>query len=298
MAPTQTLSHDGAAIAAARGTAPTTGGFCMPSRRPSLAALAALFALSAAGGCGKKDVPLIPEKVVGSCSYKNRFSGKQECRDYHGEWPAAKAESDCKDQENSQFTIGGACNIDKVLGYCILGGSDDLWVRVSLPGDNPGDCGGNLRGCEFFGGGAFDPAPICGGVDPDRDSGGTLGVFQPPVRSCLPPKPGEPTGKGEAGKVCTWEMISGATEEGRDFRDYASCDRVRTQRPYYPVPAGKDVGRDDYRLKDPTYVRELDWVKRQIRSTACTCCSFLKRITYLPMTISSPSFRKCSTMRF
>ncbi|MFY0575341.1 hypothetical protein ACN28S_14100 [Cystobacter fuscus] len=67
-------------------------------------------------------------------------------------------------------------------------------------------------------------------------------------------------------------MISGATELGRHFDDYASCDRVRTQRPYYAVPPAPNAEREDPRMKDPAYAAEVAWVRTQIESTACVCC--------------------------
>lgn len=221
-------------------------------------------------GCGKKDVPTIPEEISGSCRYVNRFSKKDECRDYHGVWSEDKIREDC-DSWDGQMNMGQACNIEQVLGYCIFE-EDGLYIRASLPGDNPDDCSSTVRGCEFFGRGAFEAAPVCGGVDPDSGPGVTgLAVFQQPVLKCVDAKAGEPPGR-TGGKVCTWEMISGATEEGRRFEDYASCDRVRTQRPYYPVPPANNATRPDARMSDPTYVAEQSWVRSQIESTACVCC--------------------------
>jgi hypothetical protein len=118
----------------------------------------------------------------------------------------------------------------------------------------------------------FAPAPICGGIESTGGGTGGLPIFQQPVRVCVNPKAGEPIGKSEGGKVCTWEMISGATEEGRHFEDYASCDRVRTQRPYYKAGTLPDNTRDDPRMKDPTYATEQAWVMSQVRSAACVCC--------------------------
>lgn len=241
-------------------------------RHLSLPAILILSAAAALGsGCGKNDVPIIPEEIVGSCRYQNRFSRGDECRDYHGAWTEEKAREDCDDWGGA-LTLGQACNIEQVLGYCIFE-KDGLYIRTSLPGSDPDACGSTLRGCEFFGRGAFEAAPICGGVDPDQGGGVTgLAVFQQPVLQCKDPKEGEPPGRSAGGKVCTWEMISGATEEGRRFEDYASCGRVRTQRPYYPVPAAPNATRSDPRMEDPTYRAEHAWVQGQIQSTACVCC--------------------------
>lgn len=101
-------------------------------------------------------------------------------------------------------------------------------------------------------------------------------VFIQPTLECSDPLPGEPAGQSENGQVCTWQIISGATEAGRRFSDYASCDVVRTQRPYYPMPPSSRTGQPDPRMDDPTYVTELDWVRTQIEATGCVCCHSAK----------------------
>ena len=236
---------------------------------PSLLTTASLLLVGP--GCDKKDVPTIPEEIVGSCAYYNNFAHGDQCSDYHGAWTQEQAQADC-DGWGGTLTMGQACNLPEVLGYCILE-KDGRYLATSLPGNNPDDCGGATRGCEFFARGAFQAGPVCGGVDLDSSPGITgPGVFQQPVQRCEDPKAGEPQGLSPGGKVCTWEMISGATEPGRKFQDYASCDRVRTQRPYYPVGAAPDAARVDPRLQDPSYVAELGWVRSQIEAAACVCC--------------------------
>ena len=88
----------------------------------------------------------------------------------------------------------------------------------------------------------------------------------------MEPIEGESAGQSEDGEVCTWNLISGCTEEGRRYYDYGSCDIVRTNRPYYPVPGREIAGSDDPRLQDPTYLEESEWVKSQVESCACICC--------------------------
>lgn len=222
-------------------------------------------------GCRDKTVPQVPEKVVGHCTYTNKFSNLEECRDYLGEWTDQQATADCKDQ-GSTVVLGSACGIEERLGYCFLeGDQSEQWTRITFPGVNAEKCASMQRGCELFGGGVFDPAPVCGGKVVDLGDTG-LPTFQQPVLTCKDPKAGEAPGQSEGGKVCTWEMISGATEPGRSFSDYASCDRVRTQRPYYPVPPAPDAEREDPRMQDPAYAAEVSWVKSQIEATACVCC--------------------------
>lgn len=227
----------------------------------------------ALAGCSAKEVPLLPEEISGHCTYKNKFSGEPECRNYHGDWPSDKILEDCADWDGTA-DIGTPCSEQSILGQCILE-KDGLYIAARAIGDNPDNCGSTRRGCELFGGGVFDAAPICGGTESSGGSGG-LPVFQQPIKVCVDPKPGEAPGKSDGGKVCTWEMISGATEEGRHFEDYASCDRVRTQRPYYPAGTLPLNTREDPRLQDPAYATEHAWVKSQVRAAACVCCHSTK----------------------
>lgn len=97
------------------------------------------------------------------------------------------------------------------------------------------------------------------------------GTFIPPYRSCVEPKPGD-TGLAADGKICTNVAISGATEPGRYFPDFASCEVVRTQRPFWSRPPAAETKPDDPRLQDTAYLAELGWVKQQIEATGCVCC--------------------------
>ncbi len=235
---------------------------------------AVVWVVVAAGcRCGGGPVPVLPEKVVGNCSYTNNFSKGPECTDYLGTWTEKEATDDCKGK-GSEIVLAKACGIDVRLGYCILG-EKDKFSRITVPGSDGSKCASTIRGCEFFGGGIFDPAPICGGTV--VDTGGTgLPTFQQPVYACVAPKAGEPLGKGPDGKVCTWSMISGATEPGRNFEDYASCDIVRTQRPYYSVLPAVNSTREDPRMIDAPYAEEVKWVKSEIQAAACVCCHSAK----------------------
>lgn len=97
------------------------------------------------------------------------------------------------------------------------------------------------------------------------------GVFIPPYRDCVEPLDGEP-GNGPDGKVCVNVGISGATEEGRYFPDYADCNVVITQRPYGPAAPFAPSAADDPRLEDVAFMAELEWAKHQIEATGCACC--------------------------
>lgn len=224
--------------------------------------------------CNGFEVPPLPEKVVGTCTYINKFSQQQECKDYVGEWTEKEAGDDCK-SNMSTLDVGAKCNIPETdkYGDCIfiIDEVKQKFARVELPGTDPARCGSMQRGCQLFGGGSFQPTAICGGFASD---GGAMGLptFQWPTRDCKAPQAGEAPGQSANGEVCTWSMISGATEEGRDFNVYGNCNMVRTQRPYYPVDAAPEATQEDSRMNDPTYVAEVNWVKSQVQATACVCC--------------------------
>ena len=230
--------------------------------------------LSALGCGGGFDVPPLPEKVVGTCSYKNTFSQMPECKNYVGEWSETEVNNDCKSNQ-STAVLGQVCGIaaDAKYGDCIfiVDEAKQKFARVELPGTDGSKCASIKRGCEFFGGGSFQPTALCGGLPPSDGPKG-LPTFQQPTLDCKAPLAGEPAGQSEAGQVCTWSAISGATEPGRDFNVYGSCDRVRTQRPYYAAPPAADSTAADARMDDPAYAAEVRWVKQEIQATACVCC--------------------------
>ncbi len=97
------------------------------------------------------------------------------------------------------------------------------------------------------------------------------GVFVPPYLDCRDPLPGETT-NSENGKVCTHVVLSACTEPGKYYPDYASCDVVRTQRPFWDDPPAKEPDPNDPRLNDPTFMGELAWVTEQIEACGCVCC--------------------------
>lgn len=97
------------------------------------------------------------------------------------------------------------------------------------------------------------------------------GVFIPPFEACREPVAGESATRPD-GKVCANVSIAGATESGRSFAGYASCDVVRTQRPYYPASPAKEGSASDPRLSDAAFMTELAWAKSQIAASGCVCC--------------------------
>ncbi len=107
---------------------------------------------------------------------------------------------------------------------------------------------------------------------PDAGFAPSSQVFIQPTRRCQAPLEGQEPGQSPGGEVCTWQGIAGATEEGRSFRDYADCEIVRTQRPYYPMPPAADGSKEDPRMEDEDYLEELAWVRGQIDASGCSCC--------------------------
>ncbi len=198
------------------------------------------------------------------CNYTNNFSMGPECRSYFGDWNDENATADC-DSVTGTLSVG-TCETASLLGNCDVPADAGL-VTWHLYGEESA-CGFAKLGCSFATDGVYRPSEVCDG----NTTQPMTGVFIPPVEICTEPIAGEPAGTSENGEVCTWQIISGATEEGRRFEDYASCDVVRTQRPAYAAPRPDDAEKADARLSDPVYKAELDWVKEQIQASACVCC--------------------------
>lgn len=220
-----------------------------------------------AAACNRTGDPTLPDTILGHCTYVNRFSDREECREYRGDrWTSDAAAADCREWDAE--LVDGPCVYDDILGSCVLG-EEERVIRVVVPGADADSCRQQERGCEIFGGGIFVPAPVCGGDDLPEGEGT---VFQWPTLECRAPLEGEPAGQSADGEVCTWSMISGCTEPGRKFAEYASCEQVRTQRPYSAVPPNPPPVDPDPRLADPQYAAELAWVTEQVEACACVCC--------------------------
>jgi hypothetical protein len=214
----------------------------------------------------------IPDTLLGHCEYENSFANQPECREFRGDgWTTEEATASCQD-EGATFVPTAGCPYADTIGSCVTGGDDKVLVYVT-PGDDETRCAGNARACELFAGGAFVAGNTCGGADvADADDlYNAEGYYVPEYEICVDPTDGVP-GQSEGGKVCTWNQMSGCTEEGRRFEDYGNCDEIRTQRPYAPVPANDTQPVDDPRMNDPTFAAEVAWAKAQIDSCACVCC--------------------------
>jgi hypothetical protein len=236
----------------------------MTLRRPL--ALAATLVV-ASTGC-EKPAPAVPDAVFGHCIYTNPFADQEECKELRGDgWDTASAEASCA--ENESTLAEGPCPYDAPTGACVMPTDDpSMVVQLVMP---LGECASNERGCELFGGGTFVPGPACGGdVDVD-DAWNPDNYYVPETFQCVPPVDGV-AGQGPDGSVCFWSQMSGCVEPGRQFEDYASCEDIRTQRPYVAVPPNNTEPAEDPRLADPSYAADVAWAKEQLDSCACVCC--------------------------
>jgi len=210
---------------------------------------------------------------VASCAYENSFSMSPECVEYRGAgWSEATATAACRRvflNTAGELRLGEPCRFPNEIGRCTVGDLDaDGYVIVSA--GEPSACGAAQTGCETFAGGTFDAAASCDSCAATGDEG--PGAVVPTAPDCRDPLPGEPPGDGPDGQVCTWSVISASTEPGRRYVDYADCDVVRSQRPYYAEPDEAPMDPDDPRLDDTEYMAELDWVRSQAEASACSCC--------------------------
>ena len=216
--------------------------------------------------------------ALGRCESTNPFSKGAECKQYTGAgWSEVTMAADCKAVMGGPgtFTLGAACGFASELGSCAVTNKDGNTYVLHSEGSDAGQCSATKSGCELFAKGVFSPGAVCatdaGGGDSTSGGYGETPFVQPYL-TCKDPLPGEPAGHGEGGKVCTYTMISAATEEGRHYEDYASCSDVRTQRPYWSAPPKATTATDDPRLNDAAYMAEVAWAKKQVEASACICC--------------------------
>jgi len=233
-----------------------------------------VFAVLATGACSTPEIDPNIADPLGRCVYLNSFSDDLECKEYYGsDWTPDEIEADCRvpvpgsDAGTVDYDIG--CDREAVLGECVIDEGTVEAAIIVFWGDDPESCSGLAVGCSFAGG-EYRPAPLCGGDDvpPPAD----YVPFTPLEQICLEPLPGEPDGRGPDGEVCTWEAISASTEEGRRYTDYASCEPVYTQRPYWASAVEANTPDDDPRYDDKAWATEIDWVTAQVEASACVCC--------------------------
>ncbi|MBM4292818.1 MAG: proteinase inhibitor [Deltaproteobacteria bacterium] len=216
--------------------------------------------------------------AVGRCEYINLFSGAAECREYTGEeWGEEAARADCDAQgasgEPATFGAEGCARAAHLATCHIDEGAPRAYDIVFSGADPDAECQTLAQGCVVFAGGRFEPAAACVGryeeVTPPPPTGD---VFQPFERVCAAPADGAP-GLSEGGQVCAWQGISGCVEPGRRFADYARCEPVLTQRPYYAARAsGFETPADDPVRQDPAFLAEVEWARGEAEACGCVCC--------------------------
>lgn len=212
--------------------------------------------------------------AVGRCDYTNPFSSAAECKEYVGSgWTDEDAAANCTGDTvgtGMTFVPDLRCDFASELGRCAVGDVAVDGYTIVLSGDDVADCAISQTACETFIGGTFTAASVCDDIGPITPPQ-PAGVFIPPTLVCVPPIEGQSEGASD-GEVCTWTMISGCTEPGRRYVDYAACDDVLTQRPYYGFDYGIETSPDDPRLADDAYLGEVAWVREQVEACACVCC--------------------------
>ncbi len=241
-------------------------------------ALGLCFSFACDDGGSGTDTPMPDASTPGdpdflaSCAYVNGFAEADECREYAGAgWNADAAAEACADVflgMAGELTLGEPCTYPNEIGRCVVGDLDADGYTIIHTGD-PGSCGGAQSGCETFAGGTFIASASCSGCTASDDEG--PGAIVPTEPDCREPLAGSPDGLSD-GLVCTPTLISASTEPGRRFDDYADCDVVRTQRPYYDMAPDYEPNPADPRLDDAEYMAEVTWVKEQAEASACVCC--------------------------
>jgi hypothetical protein len=215
-------------------------------------------------------------EALARCTYINGFSDKPECKEYFGsEWTAEAIAADCDSpvpgSDPGLVEEGIACERDRVLGVCEVDPGTVEAANIVFIGDEGDSCNGLRIGCNFAGG-SYVPSEACGGDYENAVPDESAPPFPAFEQVCMDPLPGQRSGDGPGGQVCTWEAISASTEEGRHYADYASCAPVWQQRPYWAAEARADTAPDDPRYSDPQWQREFAWVTGQVESSACVCC--------------------------
>ncbi|MGC6417654.1 MAG: proteinase inhibitor [Bradymonadia bacterium] len=215
-------------------------------------------------------------EALPTCSYSSPFSGAVECIEYSGtDWTVAKSEEDCAARTGATFQVG-RCDSTAALGACVVNANLASETQTFIMGDDAEQCALTAAGCQQFAAGSFRPNEICADVEtpmPEPVDGPPVSsVFIPPMLICSPSVDDTP-GSSDNGDVCTWQSIGGCTEPGRKYADYAECDTVLSQRPFFPIPpSGFETPEDDPIRSDDAFLAEVEWAKGQAESCGCVCC--------------------------
>ena len=104
--------------------------------------------------------------VLGSCTYKNPFTGDS-CTEFRGTgWTTDSMTERCSEESSSTFTEGDGCAFDdNTAGYCVKDVTGDSFEYNLLVLSATADCDANKMACETFVGGSFTASSACGASD-------------------------------------------------------------------------------------------------------------------------------------
>jgi hypothetical protein len=80
------------------------------------------------------------------------------------------------------------------------------------------------------------------------------------------------TGADGSPEICIWQHPAGTVPEGKKFSEVVSCDKARTLGPSWYIPPSLKVESSVSRLEDESFRTELEWLRGQVGSSACSCC--------------------------
>ena len=110
-------------------------------------------------------------------------------------------------------------------------------------------------------------------------------------RLCLPLEEDHPlymtdsmtvTESGER-QLCLWNHIAGSVPDGYKYTDFLNCDKAFTQGPSWFIQPKQVHVSDVELLNDPEFVRELNWVADQVKTSGCACCHSSQEFGYAVM---------------
>ena len=218
---------------------------------------------------------------------RNPFSMCGECKDYVGaSWTMTTATTDCE-RTNGTLQPAVACEVPAALGRCMIRGAMPDATRITFPGSDASQCAITQTGCTVFARGEFVPAGVCaaggnGGVTGDAgatDAATTTDASTSAAEGVSPAHADVP--RATSGRCPRATALAVRCAPGtpspppprsrRRYDDYASCEHVRTQRPYYPVPSAATPSTPDTCMQDATYVvvSSTGCVGRWSRARAC-----------------------------
>ncbi|MEE2787125.1 MAG: proteinase inhibitor [Myxococcota bacterium] len=210
--------------------------------------------------------------ITVSCRFKPSTDIGIVCEEYTGTQDVMGPASTACDERPEGELVNEGCTRTQATIECSAPAQDGGLIATVWMGTNEAACSMAVDWCASTSGTLLGASTCEDGTD-GRDapqSEPLPGVFQPFEYLCQPPVDVQPNAPDE---ICTWQAIGGCTAPGQKFWDYAACEPVLTQRPYYPVPpASFKTPDDDPVHQDEGFLEELAWVKSQAEACGCVCC--------------------------